>query len=170
MGSHHVDNDISGELANVVSTDNGVKRSLLTLPCLVCSGLVFEQVSNLFFIFQSLFHMRDKSSEWKSLFLCALHHTFKQFESSGLIKVTVQKMGVGPGAQFESAILEESRDIYPPIRQSLEMLAACRRRPAAPLSVLAERPPHGARRETRRGGTGDTIYRGYRTNKPRLVC
>jgi hypothetical protein len=40
-----------------------------------------------------------------------------------LIEVAIQQMCVGPGAQFESAILEESRDIYSPGRQPLEMLA-----------------------------------------------
>ena len=40
-----------------------------------------------------------------------------------LIEVTVEQMCLGPGAQFESAILEECRDIDSPSHQPLQILA-----------------------------------------------
>jgi hypothetical protein len=82
MGSHHIDNDISSELREIVRADNRIEWALLTLPYLVGPGLVFEQVSNPFFIFQSPFHMRDKPSEREAMLLCALHYSLKQFKSS----------------------------------------------------------------------------------------
>src|SRR4029077_20388272 len=92
MGSNYINNDISSELGQIVSTDNRVNWTVLMLPYLVGPGFVLEQFRNLLPIFQSPLHMRDKSSEWEALLLCPLHYSFKQFESSMLIEVTVQQM------------------------------------------------------------------------------
>src|SRR5436309_2391459 len=103
MRAQDIDQHFATELREIVRAYDGVDRTGLVTPDVVCLGLVLKQVVDPELALQSPLHVRNKPDEREPLLSGIAHQLLEERKGVALHESSVAQMCFRPGALLEAS-------------------------------------------------------------------